>query len=212
MDENFIGAPMFMYVGTKNPSGNFIEQNGLSGGELYVWVANSGASTPEDFNGNGSSEAGTWVLIDNTQNLAQASEDGSTGFDEFGYPTQRNLWSQAKDAGAFQFSRPEDIAVNPADGSEVVFASTGRDGFANDSDTVGTIYTVDLSFDGTGAPTVATSTILYDGDADPTQALRSPDNLDWADDGPDLRAGRPCGGRPLRPELGEPERCVDRLD
>ena len=25
--------------------------------------------------------------------------------------------------------------------------------------------------------------IIYDGDADPTRALRSPDNVDWADDG-----------------------------
>ena len=184
-DENFIGAPMFMYVGTKStdPSANFIERNGLDGGDLYVWVADGGALTPADFAGTGSSSGGSWVLIDNTPDISMASEDGSTGFDEFGYPTQRNLWSQAKDAGAFQFSRPEDVAVNPADGSEFVFASTGRSDFAGDSDLVGTIYTVDLGFDTSGAPISGTANILYDGDSDPSQALRSPDNLDWADDG-----------------------------
>ena len=113
---------------------------------------------------------------------------GATGYDEWGYPTQRTLWTAAEAVGAFGFSRPEDVATNPVDGTEIVLASTGVDTYAVDSetgngvDTFGTIYTVTLDFGDLENPTAAL-TILYDGDADGTRALRSPDNLDWADEG-----------------------------
>lgn len=103
--------------------------------------------------------------------------------------TQRNLWTQAEALGAFGFSRPEDVATNPANGSEIVLASTGVDTNAvyvisgDGADTFDTVYTVDTDFSNPNKPT-ATVTILYDGYADvANRALRSPDNLDWADDG-----------------------------
>jgi len=182
-------APMYLYVGEKDPEGDFPARNGLRNGSLYVWVADSGVTLPSQFNGAGSSEAGTWVAVDNSQNLAEASEDGSSGFDEFGYPTQSNLWSQAEALGAFGFSRPEDLATNPFNGSEFVLASTGVDNYdvdpvsGNGADTFGTVYTAVVEFDENANPTGATFSILYDGDEDLTRALRSPDNLDWADDG-----------------------------
>jgi secreted PhoX family phosphatase len=173
-------APIYMYVGEKNPAGDFLEQNGLSGGKLYVWVATDPTKTdPSNFNGSGT-EAGSWVEIDNSTGTPSA--DGSTGFDAFGYPTQKNLWTQAKAAGAFQFSRPEDVSTNPADGSEIVLASTGRSSDFGGADRVGTVYSIDTDFSDIDNPTAAVK-ILYDGDADAGQALRSPDNLDWADDG-----------------------------
>ncbi len=46
-------APLFLYVGTKDPSGDFPARNGLRGGTLYVWVADNGATTPLDFRGGG---------------------------------------------------------------------------------------------------------------------------------------------------------------
>lgn len=177
-------APLYLYIGEKQLGGNFIERNGLARGTLHVWVADAGALSPLDFRGTGSL-AGRWVAIDNSQHLALASEQGNTGFDEYGYPTQRSLWAQAKALGAFGFSRPEDAATNPADGSQAVFASTGVDIYAIDplsgdgADTFGTVYVVKTNF----VTLEARLTILYDGDADPTRALRSPDNLDWADDG-----------------------------
>ena len=182
-------APMYLYVGVKNSTGDFLEQNGLRGGKLYVWKADNGDLSPTQFRGTGM-RAGTWVQVDNSPAPAfLASETGDNGFDEYGYPTQRNLWLQAETLGAFQFSRPEDVATNPADGTEVVLASTGVDTFeiditsGNGVDTFGTIYTFqnDLTTD-INNPT-ATMTIIYDGDADMTRAIRSPDNLDWADDG-----------------------------
>ena len=186
-DSDDEAAPLFLYVGEKDTSGgaNFLERNGLSGGTLYVWVATDGTvNSPAEFNTAGS-EAGSWVEIDNSPMIAMASQDGSTGFDEYGYPTQRTLWSRAETLNAFQFSRPEDVAQNPFNGSEFVMASTGVDTFDGGVDTFGTMYTMDIDFTdiATGTAPTGDLNIIYDGDADLSRALRSPDNLDWADDG-----------------------------
>lgn len=170
-------APLFLYVGKKDPGGDFPARNGLRGGDLYVWVADNGATSPADYNGSGKL-GGQWVQVDNSP-VGTPSNDGSTGFDIFGYPTQGNLWLQAKALGAFGFSRPEDVATNPGNGREAVFASTGVDDYVGGADSFGTIYTVKTNFNNMSA----TLDIVYDGDADPTRAVRSPDNLDWADDG-----------------------------
>ena len=175
-------APLFLYVGEKNAAGNFLGRNGLADGRLYVWVSDTGETLPSQFNGSAASLEGSWVEIDNSRDLSQASDDGSSGYDKYGYPTQATLWIQAKALGAFGFSRPEDVATNPEDGAEIVLASTGVSSYDGGSDTVGTLYKVKTDFTDLDAPT-ATATILYDGDEDPSQALRSPDNLDWADDG-----------------------------
>lgn len=170
-------APLFLYVGEKDPGGDFPAQNGLRGGDLFVWVAGNGATSPADFNGSGKL-SGRWVQIDNSP-TGTPSLDGSTGFDHYGYPTQGTLWLRAEEVGAFGFSRPEDIATNPKNGREAVFASTGVDTYEGGVDTFGTVYTIKTNF----RSMKATLRIVYDGDADPTRALRSPDNLDWADDG-----------------------------
>jgi hypothetical protein len=171
-------APLYLYIGEKDPNGDFPARNGLRGGTLYVWVAADGSTSPADFN-TGGGLRGQWVEIDNTPNPAEASDDGSTGFDLNGYPTQRSLWTRAKALGAFGFSRPEDVATNPRKGTEAVLASTGVDTYVGGADTFGTMYTIDTKFNDLRA----TLRIIYDGDADPARRLRSPDNLDWADDG-----------------------------
>lgn len=183
-DDEREAAPLYLYVGKKRPKGNFVQRNGLMGGKLYVWVSDTGERSPLDFRGSGTL-SGKWVQVDNRPRRSQASEFGETGYDEYGFPTQGNLWIQAEALGAFGFSRPEDVATNPADGTEAVLASTGVDTFAVDpktgdgADTFGTMYTVKTDF----STMTADLTIIYDGDADPSRALRSPDNLDWADDG-----------------------------
>ena len=171
-------APLYLYVGVKDPDGDFPAQNGLRGGKLHVWVARKGARSPEDFAGTGSL-AGDWVEIDNNRRADEADPTGETGYDLNGYPTQKTLWTRAEALGAFGFSRPEDVATNPNRGNEAVLASTGRSSDFNKADRVGTIYTIKTDF----ANKTARLKIIYDGDADPTQAIRSPDNLDWADDG-----------------------------
>ena len=181
-------APLYLYIGEKAPNGNFLERNGLADGSLHVWVSDTGETAPSEFGGAGAALSGRWAEIDNRPHPELASDDGSTGYDEYGYPTQATLWLQAKALGAFGFSRPEDVATNPTDGSELVFSSTGVDDYdvdpatGNGSDTFGTVYTMQIDFSDLAAPT-AELRVLYDGNDDPTRALRSPDNLDWADDG-----------------------------
>ncbi|MEJ2309979.1 MAG: DUF839 domain-containing protein [Gammaproteobacteria bacterium] len=174
-------APLYLYVGTKQKEGNFLERNGLSGGKLYVFVPDDPAKiSPAEFNTAGTLD-GSWVEIDNSPS-GIPSNDGSTGFDEYGYPTQRTLWTRAEALNAFQFSRPEDVATNPKNGSEAVLASTGRENepdLFGTADQFGTIYTIDTNFRNMKAEL----RIVYDGDADPEGILRSPDNLEWADDG-----------------------------
>lgn len=183
-------APLYLYVGTKNPAGDFLAKNGLRGGKLYVWVSDTGENLPSEFPSG--TLAGEFVEISNSTNIGQASENGANGFDEFGFPTQRTLWTRAKAVDAFGFSRPEDVSTNPRNGSEVVLASTGVDTYdllpnGNGADTFGTLYTISIDFSGvTGSlpgTIPADVTVLYNGNTDATRALRSPDNLDWADDG-----------------------------
>ncbi|MCB2077841.1 MAG: choice-of-anchor I family protein [Novosphingobium sp.] len=188
-DEVLEAAPLFLYVGEKSTAADasFIERNGLSGGDLFVWVpADASKIDPESFTGVGESQSGSWVQIDNTPDLSQASDDGSSGYDEYGYPTQSNLWTQAEVLGAFRFSRPEDVSTNPDNASEFVLASTGRQNDFNGADLVGELYTMEVAFDFTGGTfngATGDLKILYDGDSDPNQTLRSPDNVEWADDG-----------------------------
>ena len=171
-------APLYLYIGSKDPSGDFLSRNGLRGGSLYVWAADDPAlNSPITLNGHGATATGRWVEIDNSP-TGHPSDSGVFGFDRYGYPTQQTLWERAEEAGAFQFSRPEDVSTNPGRCNEIVLASTGTS-MLDGSDRAGTIYTVRTDF----STMTAVLEIIYDGDADPSQALRSPDNLDWADDG-----------------------------
>jgi hypothetical protein len=88
-------------------------------------------------------------------------------------------------AGAFAFSRPEDVSTDPNDGTRAVMASTGRSSLFP-SDAWGTMYIIDVDFSDLSADI----DVIYDGDdsgggyfANPDEGIRSPDNLDWADDG-----------------------------
>ncbi|MEQ9696049.1 choice-of-anchor I family protein [Shimia sp. SDUM112013] len=186
------GAPIYLYVGEKDAdSDNILAQNGLTGGQLYVAVLrDSGGETVTDPSMIEHADFGQitdlgnieWVAVDNTPNMGMASQDGASDYDAFGYPTQRNLWTQAEQLNAFQASRPEDVATNPADGTMAVLASTGRQNDFGGADAAGDIYGFQFDFSNIDAPT-ATMNVLYDGDSDPAQTLRSPDNLEWGDDG-----------------------------
>ena len=193
-------APLLLYVGEKDTSqdAGFLARNGLSNGKLYAWSPNGeigdspddedSAPDPTGFNGTGESLTGTWVELDYYR-PDLASDDGASGYDSLGFATQEQQDQLFIDAGGFQFSRPEDVATNPEDGTQAVLASTGRGGrFPEDN--WGTVYRVDVDFSETGDPVNAQLDILYDGDdagngqfTDPDWGLRSPDNLDWSEDG-----------------------------
>jgi endonuclease I len=181
------GRPLYLYVGQKNsaPSANFIERNGLKGGQLYVWKATNGNTTPQQFNGSGNFRTGTWVAID----AKNAGAANTAGHDSQGYRNDTILKTEADALGAFSFSRPEDLATNPTDGSIVAFASTGR-GSIYPLDNWGDTYVLDIDFSASGAPTTGFLRIVYSGDdagngqfMTPEEGLRCPDNMEWSDDG-----------------------------
>lgn len=179
--------PLYLYVGEKStaPGANFVERNGLKGGQLYVWKTTNGNTTPQQFNGTGATRTGTWVAV-NARNIANA---GTAGHDAQGYKNDTTLGSEASGLGCFLFSRPEDLSTSPTDGSIVAFTSTGR-GSVYPLDNWGDTYILDIDFNASAVPTAGNIRILYDGDdagggqfMSPEEGLRCPDNLDWADDG-----------------------------
>ena len=179
--------PLYLYVGQKStaPGANFVERNGLKGGQLYVWKTTNGNTTPQQFNGTGATRTGTWVAV-NARNIANAN---TAGHDAQGYKNDTTLGTEASGLGCFLFSRPEDLSTSPTDGSIVAFTSTGR-GSVYPLDNWGDTYILDIDFNASAVPTAGNIRILYDGDdagggqfMSPEEGLRCPDNLDWADDG-----------------------------
>ncbi|MGL5834862.1 MAG: alkaline phosphatase PhoX, partial [Waterburya sp.] len=212
-------APLLMYVGEKNTTkdAELLERNGLAEGKLYAWVPQADlgdtptftndegdqvdsdqAPDPAGFNGTGNSEKGDWVELDYYRpdlagSASDTNDDGSTqdelGYDDQGFATQAQQDKLFIDAGGFQFSRIEDVATNPNDGTEAVFAASGR-GDRFEADNWGTTYRIDTEFNSSGDPLTGQIDILYSGDdagdgrfRSPDFGLRSPDNLDWADNG-----------------------------
>ena len=175
-------APLYLYVGTKNPNGNFLERNGLSGGQLYYWKANNAAIRNEDGLAEGATAAGTWVAID----AKDASKAGQAGYDAQGYKLAPTLRTEVFQGGGFMGYRVEDIDTNPLQPNQIAFNTTG--GGTNEragDDQFGSIWTLDLNFDASGIPTTAALKHLYDGDVPGKQqaGVRSPDNLAWSADG-----------------------------
>ena len=117
-------------------------------------------------------------------------QDGELGYDSLGFATQGQQDKMAIDVQAFRFARPEDVSTNPNDGTQVVLASTGN-GTAAENDSWGTTYLIDINFNNISTGDITANVeILYAGDDSgngvftaPDFGLRSPDNLDWADDG-----------------------------
>lgn len=197
------GAPMWIYIGEKGAvptegsysPPQFLTDNGMGFGYTYAWVSDNGDTTPQEFNGTGSSRTGRIVRVTN-YNPALA---GTPGWDGLGFASLANLTTQSNSVGGFRFSRPEDLHTNPADGTQFVFCSTGR-GDLFPADNWGIIYLFDfddaafqaaLEGDLAAIEEVAcTVTILYDCNdagggqfAGPDFGIRNPDNCVWADDG-----------------------------
>ncbi len=195
-------APLTLYVGDKNAKkdGSFLDRNGLAQGKVFAWVADDtkNATDPIEldastFKGSGSSTNGKFVelayfdaakkgtAVDGPD--ADTSIQNELGYDAQGFATQAQQTKLAKDAQAFTFSRIEDVSTNPKDGTQAVIAATGVEETPN---VWGTTYKIDIDFNNLAAGNITGKLdILYDGnDADKKDfGLRSPDNLDWADDG-----------------------------
>jgi hypothetical protein len=190
-------APLLLYVGEKDTRADagFLARNGLNQGKLYAWVADNRAISSQEFNGTGNNLTGQFVEIDYYRpelagSAIDTDADGSLqdelGYDAQGFATQLQQDALVAAIGGFKFSRPEDVATNPADGTQAGLASTGR-GQLFPADNWGTTYKIDVEFSDS---ITADLKILYDGDdagaglfAGPDFGLRSPDNLDWSQDG-----------------------------
>jgi secreted PhoX family phosphatase len=178
MGDDTASAPLYLFVGEKNGVGDesFLDRNGLKQGKLYAWKSDAGDLDPQTFNGLNSSRTGTFVEV----TVLDAAMAGQPGYDAAGYADIDTLQGEADALGCFSFSRPEDLATNPLDGTQAVFASTGR-GQLFPADNWGTTYIVDVDFSNLTAELV----IVHDADGLPVPdaGIRSPDNLDWASDG-----------------------------
>ncbi len=179
-DYEFGGAPLYLWLGRKIPDGNFIERNGLTKGQLHVWVSESGDKNPQDWNGSGAQRRGQFIPIA-TRDSAKA---GKAGYDKQGYQDDKGLRNAAVGLGAFLFSRPEDLHTNPANGREVIFASTGH-GRKFPADNWGALYLFQIDFEltDTDLSAIARASIIYDSDETEDFGIRNPDNLVWANDG-----------------------------
>ena len=208
MDDN--PAPLYLWVAEKGaPGASFLERNGLaaSQGNVYTWVPTGssigtdagtvGVPDSADLNALalGTPAAGTWVKVGSGTEVA--------GWNE------ATLRANANALGALQFSRLEDASINPSDGQQVVFATTGNIAFGG-ADTFGNLITLELSgaFNANGLIVAGNSTaleVIYDGDrgfdaskitgsidtdAERLYAatfganiIRNPDNLTWSPDG-----------------------------
>lgn len=186
------GAPLLLYVGEKIPSVYFLERNGLAKGDLYVWTSDDtpkgieqlGLSYYFSFLGGGvTSAVGYFTKIDHYQ------EDmaGQDGFDDLGFADQDTQDDLSIAAGAFLFSRPEDLSTNPDDPLQAVFHSTGRSSLYGGTELWGQTFLVNVVFENfePGADIPATVSVLYDGNDSENEdsGIRSPDNGVWASDG-----------------------------
>ena len=192
-------APLWLYVGDKNAKkdGSFLDRNGFAQGKLFAWVADDPADatdvielTEAEFKGNNTAKNGKFVEIayyvpGGTLAVDGADTDTSIqnelGYDAQGFATEAQQQKLATDAKAFYFARVEDVATNPKDGTQAVFAVTG---VANTGNVDGAVYRLDINFNNIATGDITGKIdILNDGNLTKDAGLRNPDNLDWAEDG-----------------------------
>lgn len=147
-------APLRLYVGLKNPNGDFLQRNGLSGGTVYYWDP-AGASTngtPAGIfvGGNGTVVGGTWVTTKTNAALFSKLEDVHTD------------------------TRP----ASPGYGVEVAFASQDQAVFTVD------LSQVDFEAGALGVAREAEVELLFQaGSQAGANVFGGMDNLVWSADG-----------------------------
>jgi Alkaline phosphatase PhoX len=154
---------LYMYVGTKDRSGNatVLARNGLDNGKLYVFRSLDPARNSERTFTSGS-VTGKWVQLPNAEDL-----------------TDTQLEAASDAVGAMTFVRPEDGAFNPTNPNEFFFDTTGSSSGADDGvNELGRLYSLRLNPDDPLKP--ATLSVVYNADtvvAAGGDIAISPDNI-----------------------------------
>ncbi len=187
-------APLTMYVGEKNAKkdGSFLDRNGLAQGKLFAWVADDPTDATDkietssaEFKGTNNSTKGKFIEIKyyDPSSTVKSTSQTVAGYDAQGFATYAQQTKLATDAKAFFFNRVEDVSTSPTDGTQVAFNVTGVE---NTPNVFGSVYRIDIDFNDIAKGDITGKIdILYDGNDEGKKdlGLRSPDNLDWADDG-----------------------------
>jgi autotransporter-associated beta strand protein len=110
-------ALLSLYVGRKNPSGSFLERNGLVGGTTYYWDADGTSSTVGTlrgslFTGNAASAVGTWTTDPTEAVRFSKAEDVHTNVQpsSTGFGSEAVLASQDQAVFRIDFSQLEFVA------------------------------------------------------------------------------------------------------
>lgn len=125
-------AKLSLYVGRKNPSGNFLERNGLVGGTTYFWDADEagnvvGTLSGTIFTGNAQGATGTWTTDPTEAVLFSKAEDVHTDMQptSAGFGTRAVLACQGEGVFLVDFSTLDfvagDLGTNRAGEVSVLF-------------------------------------------------------------------------------------------
>jgi len=131
-------APLRLYVGQKNPAGNFLERNGLSGGTVYFWDPAGGSingTISGIFSGgNGAVVSGAWTTAAGGAALFSKLEDVHPNMDtsSSGYGVEVAIASQAEAIFTADFSQVDfvagDLGANTTSDVTVLFQSGTQEG------------------------------------------------------------------------------------
>lgn len=107
-----LASQLYLYVGAKDPTARSpLQQNGLTGGKLYVFRTNQLIKENEgQFSKKDSTVLGNWAEIYNADNLTEA-----------------NLEKETEKLGAFDFVRLGEGHINPKKKGSYYFVTTGGD-------------------------------------------------------------------------------------
>lgn len=143
---DYESSPLYLYVGMKNPAGNFLERNGLSGGTIYYWDPTSEegvsyATMDGIFSfGNGARVTGEWVTDLTNAARFSKSEDVHTNMnkDDPGYGREVALACQYEAVFKIDFTNTPFVqgalGAKPMSEITVLFAAEGSGDVFNDMD------------------------------------------------------------------------------
>jgi Bacterial protein of unknown function (DUF839) len=155
-------SQVYMYIGTKDrsPGASVLNRNGLDNGLLYVLAPVNPAQRLEpSFGDEDGAIPVKWVLVPNADST-----------------TETQLEAASDAAGAMNFARPEDGALNKRNKNQFFFVTTG--GLAG-GNVLGRVYTLNIDRDDPTAQ--GTLRVVYEADeviAAGGDIAISPDNID----------------------------------